>query len=167
MVELTYSRRNHIIGLIVLAILYIVLIVVGIIGGLGFFGGGWIVCIIVYAVLWWLRGLPSLAKWFPLFHYITLVVEFVYHCISLLYGIFESITTIITLFHVGFSFWWLLWTIAIIIITLAYALLVYVTLAVPYILLKGTEAQKAELAKEVMSSADVNLPGSAPVPSQA
>ena len=166
MAECTYSRSKHLIGLIVLAIVYIVLIVVSIIGGFGLYLGGWIVCIIVYVVLWWLRGLPSLAKWFPLFHYITLIVEFVYHCLSLLTGIYWSITYIIHLFK-GFDLWFLLFTIAIIILTLTYALLVYVTLAVPYILLKGTVAQKAELAKEVMSSAAVNLPGGAAIPSQA
>ena len=163
MVELTYRRRIHLIGLIVLAILYIVLIVVAIIGGFGIFAGGWLVSIILCAVFWWLRGLPSIAKWFPYFHYITLVVEFVYHCTSLLYGIYWIITAILTLFST-FQLSLLIWPL---ILTITYALLVYVTLAVPYILLKGTEAQKAELAKEVMSSAAVNLPGGAPVPSQA
>jgi hypothetical protein len=160
MAEITYSRRNHIIGLIVLAIVYIVLVVLSIIGGFGFFLGSWLVAIIVYAVFWWLRGLPALAKWFPLFHYITLIVEFVYHCISLLYGIYWSIMGILALFK-GFNLWSLLMIIAFIIITLTYALLVYVTLAVPYILLKGTVAQKAELAKEVMSSDAVNVPSQA------
>jgi len=166
MADFKYSRRNHLIGLIAAAVFYIALLVILIISNGGLYYIGWLIGIIIYVVLWWLRGLSSLTKWFPLFHYITLIIEFVSHCLSLISYIYWAIFTVIAVFN-GFKIYVILLAVMYVLLVLVYAFLVFVLVAVPYVLLKGTVEQKAELAKEVSSGAAIELPGGMSVPQSA
>lgn len=165
MPEVKYNRRTHVIGLILAAIVYIALLVFAILHSGAFVYAGWLIGLVIFAAFWWMRSLGSLVKWFPLFHYITLIIEFVSHCLSLLYSTYWAIMFVLAIFK-GFNMWVLLVAICLVLLVPVYLLLVYVLVAVPYVLLKGSLEQKAALSKEVISSDAVSLPGGVAIPTQ-
>ena len=160
-----YSRRTHLIGLNSALITYVVLIVALFITKDDRYciAGSWLIVILICIVFWWLRGFH---KWFPLFHFITLCVEFVYHCLPLVTLTYWS-TIYVRLLLDGINVWLMVVTVTVALLVLEHAVLVYKTLAVPYVLLRGSVAQKAELATQVVSNAVVNLPGATAIQSQA
>ena len=167
-----YSRRTHLIGLLSAPITYCVMTQALIINkdkldNRYCIAGSLLLVTLTtacYYVLWWLRGFH---KWFPLFHLITLNIEFVYHCVVLV-TLTYVITIFVELLLEGFNIWLLVATVAVALVVFAHGVLVYVTLAVPYVLLTGSVAQAelAELAEQV-SGAAVILPGDTATLSQA
>ena len=159
-----YSRRTHLVVLLSALITYAALIaalvttndrhrwILGIWVALLFVG--WLVCI----VFWLLRARPL---YFPMFHFVTLCIEFVYYCVALASLIFWSAFYALRLIN-EFDMWLLLVTAIVLLLALEYAFLMFVTLPVPYVLLRGSVVQKAELAAHV-SIAAVNLPEAAGV----
>ena len=152
-----YSRRTHLIGLLSASITYAALIAALLITS---DRNQWIICswvavVLVCVVFWLLRARP---KCFPVFHFVTLCIEFVYNCVSFAYLIYWSTIYALRL-RDDFDKWLLVVTAAVALLAFQYALLVYVTLAMPYMLLRGTVAQRAALAKEVPTPRGIHVPG--------
>lgn len=146
MPAIKYCRLTHVIGLLVAMLVNLVLLAFLLIyGGSIYYVLSWSALLIVYAVLWFVRRLATLVNWFPLFHYIGLVVELVSHCLMIVLLVVWASNRWFGLFD-KFYAWLLLMSMALV---LAYVLLVVLLAPVPYVLLAGSEAQKAELAREV------------------
>ena len=151
-----YSRRAHLIGLISAFITYLMLIAALFFAkdDRYFVSGGMSLVLLNCILLWWLRGSY---KFSPKFFNFTLNIEFVYHSVPLV--VFTCLSgfylrSLLDEFHVRL----LVVTLAFTLAALAHAMLVFVTLAVPYVLLRGSAEQKAELATQVVSGVVVNLP---------
>lgn len=164
MLKFKYSRRLHILALIILLIISIITIIVFIVSPLNeeFFGGiGLLVAIFVWMALWYLRGLEALAKWFPWFHYISLVLELLIHFFGLVYAIVNSLKLVFALFRHPFSVWEPVNVTVQVLALLVYLLLVYFLAPVPYVLLKGSDDEKDELDREVCSNVQLEVDSSA------
>lgn len=157
MIKFKYSRRLHILALLALLLISVVNIVVLIVSPEDeeIFGTiGLMVVILVWMVFWWLRGSEALIKWFPLFHYITLIIELLTDLFKLLYAVVRTLKLVFAMMNAPFSIWEPVNLILQVLVFLVYVLLVYILAPVPYVLLKGSEEDKDAQDREVRS----NLP---------
>lgn len=167
MFKFKYNRLIHILALIVLLMISIITIVVFFISPedgilwipngrntkiMEFFVGiGLLVAILVWMMFWWLRGLEPVAKFFPWFHYITLIVEFVLHFFGLVYAIINTVKLVLALFKPPFSFWELVNDHVEIFVLFLYVRILWNLAPVPYVLLKGSKDEKYEQGREIRS----------------
>ena len=155
-----YRRRTHLVAHLVALLTYAALIAALDISedGNRWLIGSWAAAVLVCLVFWLLRARP---KCFPVLHFATLCAEFVYSALTLASLVYWCTVYALRLRDKCCSNTWLLVaTAAIALLALEYALLAFVTLAVPYVLLRGSVAQRAALAKEVVPTPrGIHVPG--------
>ena len=146
-----YNRKVHLLFLVAMGVLALVVDVLVYITApsdpMSQFWG--LLFLVLYFLCWWLRGHEKCASYFPAFHYITLMIEYVIHCITVLCCIFLLFTVVLALSEVGFEFLIFLVVVLVLFMLAFYAYIVFKITPFVLTIVRGSPAEKEEVGREI------------------
>ena len=155
-----YNRKVHLLFLVTMAVLTLVVAVLLCItspidstsqlGELFF--------LVLYILCWWLRGHEKCASYFPAFHYITLMIEYVSHCLTVLFSCILLLSLLVHALGVGESLL-ILVVVLFLLMLVFYAYIVFKMTPSVITILRGSPAEKEDVGREICGLAAGVPPG--------
>lgn len=102
----------------------------------------------LYLLFWWLRGLEKCAGLFPALHYISLFVEYVFHCLATL-GIMFMFLMLLFVLMGNFELIIIVLVILMVVLLAFYAYIVFKLTPFVITVLRGSPAEKEALGCEI------------------
>ena len=155
-----YNRKVHLIFLVTMGVLDLVVDVLVFItsptDSMSQFWG--LFFILLFILCWWLRGHEKCASFFPAFHYITLMIEYVIHCLTVLGSCILLFMLVIALGE-GFESLVILLVVLVLVMLAFYAYIVFKITPFVITILRGSPAEKEDVGREIRGLADGVPPG--------
>lgn len=155
-----YNRKVHLIFLVTILVIALVVDVLVYITSptdstsqfWGLFFG------LLYILCWWLRGHEICASFFPAFHYITLMIEYVIHCLTAIASCILLLVMVIALAE-GFESLVILLVVLVLLMLSLYAYIVFKITPFVISIFRGSPAEKEDVGREIRGLAAGVPPG--------
>ena len=155
-----YNRKVHLLFLVTMGVLALVVdVLVYITSTTDSTSQFWGLCFLVlYILCWWLRGHEKCASFFPAFHYITLMIEYVIHCLTVLASCILLLVLVIALGE-GFESLIILVVVLVLLMLAFYAYIVFKMTPFVITILRGSPVEKEDVGREIRGMAAGVPPG--------